>query len=310
MKKFSEFLPKTILADTDFLVGYNADGEYIRVPKSALLAGAATPATLTVQYSANGSSWHNSYTAGDHYMRTKAGSGSWSGAIPLCVSAYDIWRDRGNDGDEDEFLLSLKGEPGEPGDVSGLTIQDMSDYTVFLQQVNNAIANAKNALAAEVTQAVNTAIASTLANKLDKDLANIDAVTYMGDGAYIPIITQRGMVKVSTEDLAAYIGIKSRVENSSIETAIKSQRETMGGNTSTIDGITTYTLSQPYTLGTSAVYLNGNRLYAGRDYIEVNAYTIELIGWTPKSNDHILFEAIPLSASNPSQVIQSGNNEQ
>lgn len=307
--KFRDFLPRTILADTDFLVGYDADGRYIRVPKSALSAGAATPATLTVQYSANGSSWHDSYTAGDHYMRTKAGSGSWSGAIPLCVSAYDIWRDRGNDGDEDEFLLSLKGEPGEPGDVSGLTIQDMSDYTEFLQQVNNAIANAKNALAAEVTQAVNTAIASILANKLDKDLANLDAVTYMGDGAYIPIMTQSGMVKVSTEDLAAYIGVKSRVENSSIETAIKSQRTTVAISTQPDGNTQTFTLSSPFTLGTSAVYLNGNRLYVGRDYIEVDSYNIEFIGWVPVSTDNILVEAIPLSASNPSQV-QSENNEQ
>ena len=159
--------------------------------------------------------------------------------------------------------------------------------------------------------AVNAAQAAAnaaLAGKLDKNLSNLEIVTHMGNGAYIPIMTQSGMVKVSTEDLAAYIGIKSRVENSSIETAIKSQRETMGGNTSTTDGITTYTLSQPYTLGTSAVYLNGNRLYAGRDYIEVNAYTIELIGWTLGSNDHILFEAIPLSASNPNQTVQSGNN--
>ncbi len=308
--KFRDFLLKTILADTDFLVGYNAEGEYIRVPKSALSAGAATPATLTVQYSANGSSWHDSYTAGDHYTRIKAGSGAWSAAISLCVSAYDIWIAEGNRGTKAEFLQSLKGENGEPGDVSGLRIQDMSDHVEFLQQVNNAIANAKNALVDEVTQAVNTAIASTLANKLDKDLANLNAVTYMGDGAYIPIMTQSGMVKVSTEDLAAYIGVKSRVENSSIETTIKSQRQTIAVSTTPDGSTTTFSLSSPYTLGTSAVYLNGNRLYAGRDYTEVNSYTIEFIGWTPATNDTILFEAIPLSVSNPNQQSQPVSDEQ
>lgn len=307
--KFRDFLLRTILADTDFLVGYNADGEYIRVPKSALSAGAATPATLTVQYSANGESWHDSYTAGDHCTRIKAGSGAWSAAIPLCVSAYDIWRQR-NSGSEDDFIASLRGPAGAPADLSGVTIQNIEGYAEFLQQVHAEVANAKNAIVDEVTTEVSSAMEAALADKLDKDLSNLDAVTYMGNGAYIPIMTKSGMVKVSVEDLSAYIGVKSRVDNSSIETAIKSQRETMGGSTSTTDGITTYTLSQPYTLGTSAVYLNGNRLYAGRDYIEVNAYTIELIGWTPESKDHILFEAIPLSASNPSQVIQSGNNEQ
>ena len=296
------------MADTDYLVGHDADGRYIRISRADLAASVAantTAPTLTVQYSANGESWHDSYVSGDHYVRIKAGSGAWSNEIALCVSAYDIWIQRGNTGNEDDFLRSLKGEPGELGSISGLTIQQMEGYVEFLQQVNNAIATAKNALVTEAT-----AMENALDGKLDKDLSNLEAVTYMGNGAYIPIMTKSGMVKVSAEDLSAYIGVKSRVENSSIETAIKSQRQTMGGSTSTTDGITTYTLSQPYTLGTSAVYLNGDRLYAGRDYIEVNAYTIELIGWTPESNDHILFEAIPLSASNPSQVIQSGNNEQ
>ena len=43
---------KTLLADTDYLVGYDADGNYIRVPKSALFAGAGSQsglATISVQ---------------------------------------------------------------------------------------------------------------------------------------------------------------------------------------------------------------------------------------------------------------------
>lgn len=299
--KFRDFLLRTILADTDFLVGYNADGEYIRVPKSALSAGAATPATLMVQYSANGSSWHDSYTAGDHYTRIKAGSGAWSVAIPLCVSAYDIWKQQGNSGTEEEFIASLQGPAGAPADLSGVAIQDIEGYAEFLQQVNAAVVNAKNAIVDEVTDAVGTAMAAALASKLDKDLSNLDAVTYMGNGAHIPIMTRSGMVKVSVEDLSAYIGVKSRVDNSSIETAIKSQRTTVAVSTQPDGSTQTFTLSTPYTLGTSAVYLNGNRLYAGRDYTEVNAYTIEFIGWTPTATDTILFEAIPLSVSNPNQ---------
>ncbi len=295
---------KYLLADTDYLVGHDADGRYIRISRADLAASVAantTAPTLTVQYSANGSSWHSSYSSGDNCVRIKAGSGAWNGPVPLCVSAYDVWKQQGNRGTEEEFIASLQGPAGAPADLSGVTIQNIEGYAEFLQQVHAEVTNAKNALVAEVTEAVHAAMADSLANKLNKDLSNLNMATYMGDGSYIPVLTPSGMVKVSTEDLAAYIGIKSRVENSSIETAIKSQRQTMAVSTTPDGSVTTFALSSPYTLGTSAVYLNGNRLYAGRDYTEVNAYTIEFIGWTPESTDTILFEAIPLSVSNPNQ---------
>ena len=296
---------RRLLKGTDYLVGYDAStGEYIRISKADLassIAAIAAAQTLAVQYSANRSNWVDSYAEGCHYMRIKAGSGAWSGAIPLCVSAYDIWKQQGNRGTEEEFIASLQGPAGAPADLSGVTIQNIEGYTEFLQQVHAEVANAKNAIVDEVTTEVSSATEATLADKLDKDLSNLDAVTYMGNGAYIPIITRSGMVKVSIEDLAAYIGVKSRVESSSIEMAIKSQRQTMAVSTTPNGSVTTFALSSPYTLGTSAVYLNGNRLYAGRDYTEVNAYTIKFIGWTPEATDTILFEAIPLSVSNPNQ---------
>ena len=59
--RFRDFIAKTLLADTDWLVGYDENGKYIRVPKSALGIGAGASgggsATVAVQYSANGSSW-------------------------------------------------------------------------------------------------------------------------------------------------------------------------------------------------------------------------------------------------------------
>ena len=313
MAKFREFLRKFLLADTDYLVGHDADGRYIRISRADLAASVAantTAPTLTVQYSANRSNWVDSYAEGCHYMRIKVGSGAWSGAIPLCVSAYDVWKQQGNSGTEEDFIASLQGPAGAPADLSGVAIQDIEGYAEFLQQVNAEVVNAKNAIVDEVTDAVGTAMAAALASKLDKDLSNLDNATYMGNGAYIPIMTRSGMVKVSVEDLSAYIGVKSRVDNSSIETAIKSQRTTVAVSTQPDGSTQTFTLSSPYTLGTSAVYLNGNRLYAGRDYTEVNAYTIEFIGWKPESTDTILFEAIPLSVSNPNAIIDTDHDEQ
>lgn len=302
--KFRDFLPRTILADTDFLVGYNDDGEYIRVPKSALSAGAATPATLAVQYSANGESWHDSYTAGDHYTRIKAGSGAWSAAIPLCVSAYDIWKQQqGNSGTEEEFIASLQGPAGAPADLSGVAIQDIEGYTEFLQQVNAAIANAIVSIINNVKTAVLEEMQTALADKLDKDLSNLDRITYMGDNASVLVIAQDGTLKrVYALDMASYTGIKNRVENSAVEAAFKSQRKTIA-ITGTQDGSNrTYNITSGFTPGTSAVYLNGSRLYAGTDYREDSAYQITFLTWIPSETDNILFEAIPLSGDNTSQT--------
>lgn len=105
--KFRDFLLKRLLGSTDYIVGYDADGNYIRISKADLalsVASNVTVPTLQVQYSVNGNSWHDSYTSGDIYVRMKVGSGEWSNGIRLCVSAYDIWRNQGHSGDEDDFL--------------------------------------------------------------------------------------------------------------------------------------------------------------------------------------------------------------
>lgn len=108
--KFRDFILKHLLADTDYLVGYDNKGDYIRISKgdlAASLASNVTVPTLQVQYSSNGSSWHDSYSSGDIYLRIKVGSGEWSSTIRISVSAYDIWREQGNTGDEEDFLKSI-----------------------------------------------------------------------------------------------------------------------------------------------------------------------------------------------------------
>lgn len=110
--KFRDFLLKQLLADTDYLVGYDSDGNYIRISKDDLassIAANVTVPTLQVQYSANATTWHDSYTSGDIYLRIKVGSNAWTSAIRINVSAYDVWRELGNSGDEEVFLESILG---------------------------------------------------------------------------------------------------------------------------------------------------------------------------------------------------------
>lgn len=308
--KFREFVLRRLLRGTDYLVGYDAiNGEYIQISKEDLassVAANATAQTLTVQYSANRSNWVDSYAEGCHYMRIKVGSGAWSGAIPLCVSAYDVWKQQGhNNGTVDDFLASLKGEHGEAADPSAIQIQDIDGYSTLLQWVNAAIQNDRNSIVADAVAAAREAVNTAIANKFDKDLSNLNASGVIADDCYIPVVTKSGeVVKVKAGTLAAYTEIRSKVENSSMEAALKSQRIgfAVSGNKDGANRV--FTLSSGYTLGTSAVYFNGQRLYAGTDYREDTSYQFTFIGdWVPVASDIILFEAVPLSVESISQEI-------
>lgn len=228
--KFRDFLLKHLLADSDYLVGYDADGNYIRINKAGLAASVASAAditapTLTVQYSANGSSWHDSYAAGDHYIRIKAGSGAWSDAIRISVSAYDIWLQQGNSGSEADFLESLRGEDGadgaagEPGanaeiNPSDLQIEELAGYDALLQSFRDALAEERafaESVKAEIREDIESNVMSALENKLDKDLSNIGATSNVSDDSYIPLVTDGEVRKVKMEAVSAYAEQKNTV---------------------------------------------------------------------------------------------------
>lgn len=290
--RFRDFTAKTLLADTDWLVGYDENGKYIRVPKSALGIGAGASgggsATVAVQYSANGSSWHDSYTAGDVYMRIKAGSGAWSGAIRICVSAYDIWLQQGNSGSEDDFLASLKGEDGEGADLSGLRIQDIDGYAKFLQDVNAALANAKAAILAEVTEA---AVKEVVSQYKELQLADITEVRSLSDDDYLTIVTADGLRKVKLGSLSNNVAVRT-VSTSVLERSVQTQIRilTVGGAQ---DGSNKdYTVRESYVAGTVMLFLNGQLLTPGKDYTEtVGGFT--LLTHTPTQGDILIFQAVP-----------------
>jgi hypothetical protein len=88
-KTFSDFAAKNSPEATDMVVGYEAATQQeIRIPVSAL-AG-ADGASVELQFSASGTSWHNVYAASDRYMRTRVGAGSWSAAIPIGDNAVKM----------------------------------------------------------------------------------------------------------------------------------------------------------------------------------------------------------------------------
>lgn len=290
--RFRDFLAKTLLADTDWLVGYDADGKYIRVPKSALGIGAGTSggggsATVAVQYSANGSSWHDSYTAGDVYMRIKAGSGAWSGAIRICVSAYDLWLQQGNSGSEADFLDSLKGEDGEGADIGSLQLRDIGGYAEFLQQVNAALANAKAAILAEVTE---TAVREVVTQYKELQMEDIKEVRSLSDDDFLTIVTDDGLRKVKLANLSDNVAVRT-VSTATLERSLTSQLKVLTVSGEQDGENREFQVRESYVAGTSLLFLNGQLLTPDKDY-KLTPGGFDLLTHTPAAGDQLLFEAV------------------
>lgn len=290
--KFREFLLRRLLKGTDYLVGYDAStGEYIRISKADLassISASAAAQTLAVQYSANGESWHDSYTAGDNYMRIKTGSGAWSGAIRICVSAYDIWLQAGNSGSEADFLASLKGENGDGADLSGLQLQNIAGYAEFLQNVNASIDNAKAAIIEEVKT---EAAEQVMAQFTGLQLADITEVRSLSDDDYLTIVTSDGLRKVKIGSLSDNVAVRT-VSTSVLERSVQSQLEILGITGQQNGENTDFIVSRNYISGSSMLFLNGQRMTPGTDYKEVSG-GFKMLTYAPESEDALLFQAVP-----------------
>lgn len=282
---------RRLLKGTDYLVGYDArTGEYIRISKADLassIAASAAAQTLAVQYSANGESWHDSYTAGDNYMRIKTGSGAWSGAIRICVSAYDIWLQAGNSGSEADFLASLKGEDGDGADLSDLQLQNIAGYAEFLQNVNASIANAKAAIIEEVKTETAEQV---MAQFTGLQLSDITEVRSLSDDDYLTIVTSDGLRKVKIGSLSDNVAVRT-VSTSVLERSVQSQLEILGitgqQNGENIDFI----VSKNYVSGSSMLFLNGQRMTPAVDYKEVPG-GFKMLTYAPDSDDILIFQAV------------------
>ena len=284
--KFRDFLLKHLLADTDYLVGYDNKGDYIRIGKDDLAASVAsnvTVPTLQVQYSSNGSSWHDSYSSGDIYLRIKVGNGEWSSAIRISVSAYDLWRAQGNSGDEEDFLKSLKGEPGEV-DISGLSISDINGYTDLLDNANTLLQNARNAIIQDV---VNIAVEAVKKQYAEMQLEDIKEVKNIADDDFITIVTEDGLRKVRISAFSDNIALRT-VSAENITNAVSSQLVMLEVSGEQNGENVRFKVDRAYIYGTSHLFLNGQRLVSGSDYIE-DKVGFAMLTHAPEQSDSLVF---------------------
>lgn len=293
--KFTDFLMKHLLSDTDQLVGYDENGNYIRVKVSDLRTslGVANVAaqTVQVQYSNDESIWHDTFVSSDVYMRIKAGSGAWSAAIRIAVSAYEVWREyNGGTGTVEEFLSALRGEAGQAVTASSIQISELGGYSDFLSSIQQALSNAKTQIALDVTGAVKDSVKAQFNNSAVSD--DVKEIKALSDDDYITVVTGDGLRKVKISNLVTNVSLKT-ASKSSLESVTTEQRRiiTLYGEQ---DGsnVEYNTGKVCYMLGTSDLYLNGQRLAASTDYVETNSYSITLLTQIPKPTDKLVFLAI------------------
>ena len=290
--KFRDFLLKRLLADTDYLVGYAADGTYIRISKTDLATSVATAAqgavpTVTIQYSADGSSWHDTYAAGDIYWRVKVGS-TGGATLKIGMSAYDVWLAQGHSGSEADFLDWLKGADGQDIDASGLRIQDISGYAEFLQGVNDAIVRGKASIIEEVT---NTAVTNVMNQFTELNLADIKEIKTLSEDDFITVVTSEGLRKVrigSFSDNVAVRTVTTRVLESSINTQLQVLTVSGTQDGSNVD----YTVREAYVAGTQMLFLNGQLLTHNTDY-KVTVAGFTMLTYTPEAGDELIFMGVP-----------------
>jgi len=115
VKRFKEFILRTILKATDYIVGYDGDtGEEIRIKASDMVQKGEPGASADIQFSANTENWHFPSLETDIYIRFRVGNGAWSvcrfvgkdgkNGIPGISAFYSAdaqnWNDQYQEGDK------------------------------------------------------------------------------------------------------------------------------------------------------------------------------------------------------------------
>lgn len=297
--KITEFLLKRIVGETDCLIGFDKDGQLIRISvpnlKSSLGVTKVEAQSISVQYSLDKLTWHSTFTDGDRYMRIKCGSGAWTGAICIKVSAYETWKEKnGGKGTEAQFLASIKGEAGKDADISNLKISDLGDYDDFVENVGDTV-NAKTAALTTQwsahKQEVNGKIEELDAKMTASAVSNLKSVNALSDTDSFSVNTSAGMRQITLDTLLDNLAVKMSARTG-LQRMADAQRKVFTLNESPNGSTVTFSTETAFVLGTSQLYLNGSRLIAGNDYLETSSTTIKLLTHIPATNDVMVFIAV------------------
>lgn len=297
--KITEFLLKRIVGETDCLIGFDKDGQLIRISvpnlKSSLGVTKVEAQSISVQYSLDKLTWHSTFTDGDLYMRIKCGSGAWTGAICIKVSAYETWKEKnGGTGTVEQFLAAIKGSPGDDADISGLKISNLSDYDELIEKVGSIVDEKTSSLSdawTEHKQNVSEAL-NEMGEKMESsEVGNLKSVNALSPTDLFAVNTTAGMRKITLDTLLDNLAVKMASRNglqklSGVQRKVFPLKESPNGTR------VSFSTEAEFVAGTSQLYLNGYQLIAGSDYLETSSTTIKMLTHIPSENDIMVFIAL------------------
>lgn len=147
---------------------------------------------------------------------------------------------------------------------------------------------------AAVLQAAAEQTEQALADKMDKDLGNLEYVDSFPGDALIPFVTESGTKKTTLTNVASYTVTQAGAISSANDKELNKYRKILELEGEQDGRNVTFTVTGGYKTGTACMHFNGLLLASGRDYKEKDTETIVFLTYIPEAEDVIIFEAIPL----------------
>lgn len=300
--KYSDLpIRKALNSSTDYIVVYDEAGSPFRISISDLKMSMGLDLlkieSIAVQYSSNKISWHSTYTESDTYMRIQCGKDPWS--IPICikVSAYETWKEKnGKNGTIEEFLKSLQGPAGKDADISTIKISQLSGYEKLMSDIVNTIDNKNATVTKEILtifESINQELTNLQTKVTKQEVDNLKSVMALSETDIVSIKTEDGLRKITINTLLDNLAVKLLSQNSFQKVA--SEQRKVIALTGNQDGKNVrFSSAANYVLGTSQLYINGNRQVAGTDYLESSITEITLLTAIPAKDDILVFVAVPI----------------
>ena len=133
------------------------------------------------------------------------------------------------------------------------------------------------------------------------DFTGIRETKVLKDNYKIVVGIERNEVRYTTvANLRAYLGATEGTVRSAARSAIPLKGAQDGENTE-------YVAETDYLEGTDALYLNGLRQSPGSDYDVTEDGSIVMLGYAPKEEDRLLFEAVPKYADGEDGITGYGS---
>lgn len=166
-------------------------------------------------------------------------------------------------------------------------LADAGDYSTLIA----TLATKAELTAAEtnIIDLASEAVKSELASRIPMDYSEVNESTMINDAAYIYVLSKEGLRKVSIANLCNNVALKT-VSVGTLEKAVQSQLVMLEVSGEQNGENVNFKVDRAYIYGTSHLFLNGQRLVSGSDYIE-DKVGFAMLTHAPEQSDSLVFIA-------------------